>query len=133
MTYDTNDASTRNLTYALTVGGVMLFEDSTDMHYEAEDEFTVCSKDTDCLDYDGCTADVCNSTLRICENKLSNDTRINCDCFSVKITPDNYPEETTWYLRNYENKDLVLSGDPSRFRHCARKKEEEWEKEKEWP
>ena len=98
VSHDTNKTFTRNLSYALSAGEFTLFEDTTNAFYEAVSEFTVCKEDTDCADYDGCSIDVCNSTLRVCENNFSNCS--NCDWVSVDIVPDNYPEETTWYLKN---------------------------------
>ena len=44
--------------------------------------------------------------------KKRNEVCSNCEWLSIEIIPDNYPEETTWYLRNYENNELILSGDP---------------------
>ena len=106
VSHDTSKTFTRNLSYALSAVEFALFEDATNAFYEAVSEFAVCKKDTDCADYDGCSIDVCNSTLRVCENNFSNCS--NCDWVSVDIVPDNYPEETTWYLKNDITKQKLM-------------------------
>ena len=111
ITHAKNGTESSNMTYSLKAGETVLFQDSTNTYLDVENEFTVCSSNTDCLDYDGCTVDFCNPDTRTCQNTL-NATCTNCKWVAIKISPDNYPEETTWFLRNHKNKDLVLSGDP---------------------
>ena len=109
--YDNNETALSNATHTLRVGETILFKDSTNTYIEIENEFTICSTDKDCFDYDGCTSDFCNPATKTCENELMNICS-NCEWISIEVKPDNYPDETTWFLRNHENNDLVLSGDP---------------------
>ena len=75
--------------------------------------FAICSTDEDCLDFDGCTIDVCNIDSKLCSNQYqSEDDCIDCKWFSFNLTTDNYPDETTWFLTDAETNTLIASGDP---------------------
>ena len=75
----------------------------------------MCKSDSDCIDFDGCTKDICNSESRICENFRLNETEcIACRWVSIELIPDNYPEETSWMLESkVDKRDSILSGEYS--------------------
>ena len=88
-----------------------LFQGSTNQYLEEEILFTICSSNEECLDYDGCSEDLCNQKTKVCENKINSSNCSDCEWVSVLITPNNYPEETSSSIPNYDNEDLVLFGD----------------------
>ena len=64
ISYDSNNTSLSNISYSLKAGEVILFEDSNNTHLDSENEFTICSSNIDCYDYDGCTINICNETTK---------------------------------------------------------------------
>ena len=89
----TADIEAKNASHALEIDETMACHNNANEHFEAENTFTICNSDTDCLDYDGYANDSCNLTIRICENK--NKHCSNCEHVSIKITPSNYPDKMT--------------------------------------
>ena len=93
--YTQNVTHDENVTCSVQAEEIMFSDESTGEPFEAEEFFTVCSSDNDCNDYDGCTLDFCNSTTRMCENKvLGNESCSNCSLVTLEFIPDNYPDET---------------------------------------
>merc|ERR1712157_650070 len=78
VSYTLNATESNNVTYKLQSGGKTMLEESTNELVEEEEFFTVCSSKKDCLDYDGCTEDICNQESRTCENMI-NSACNSCD------------------------------------------------------
>ena len=61
--------------------------------------FSICSSDSHCDDKNDCTYDRCNTTNQLCFNEP-----MPCaECgkvLTVDIVTDEYPDESTWYLKN---------------------------------
>merc|ERR1712228_22918 len=55
--YTLNNTESNNVTYQLQAGAIILFEESIYKFIEMGSVFTVCSSNTQCLGYDGCTTD----------------------------------------------------------------------------
>ena len=108
--YNENATEAANVTYKLQSGGMVLSKESTNDWIDIEESFTVCKSTHDCLDYDGCTADSCSEEGAVCRNV--NKTCANCNWITLKIVPDNYPDETTWQLKSSKNNEIIISGDP---------------------
>ena len=111
--YSENQKKSENVLCLLQAAGVLIYDISTNEEFEFEEFFTVCSSDSDCIDYDGCTIDVCDPKTKLCENKvLKNADCIDCTLVTLELKLDNYPDETSWDLASSENKNhiSVLSG-----------------------
>ena len=101
------------MTYSFDTGNEAMYGIDTNRLFYDEGEFAICVENQHCLDYNGCTADTCNQELRICENANNTDDMCHeCSWVTIEITPDNYPEETSWFVKDVLSKNLVLSGDP---------------------
>ena len=99
LNYEQNSTLVTNVSYSLKAADGVIFDGSTYDYIFLKEEFTVCKSDSDCLDYDGCSTDVCNQETNICENVAKNEADYtNCKWVSVEIITDNYEEETSWYL-----------------------------------
>merc|ERR1712194_304270 len=117
--YSMNETLSKNVSYSFQVTDTKIYDKSTNEYFETEDFFTVCESDSDCLDFDGCRIDVCDSETRICDNQILNDTACSkCTWVSLELTLDNYPEETSWNLASTVGKGevSVLSGNPCLLR-----------------
>ena len=80
-----------------------IFEELSYQIINVEDTFTICSSASDCEDYNGCTADTCD--LSLCNNtKLEEELCNECAQVTILINPDNYPDETKWYLKEIAKK-----------------------------
>ena len=111
--YLENKTVFENVSYSLEVAEELIYGRSNNEYFESEELFTVCASDIDCLDFNGCTTDVCDPETRLCENQVMNDTDCsNCTWVTVELTLDNYPDETSWDLASSVNKTQfsVLSG-----------------------
>ena len=108
-----NETMSENVSYSFQAANIIIYDMSTNENFESEESFTVCASDIDCLDYDGCTTDICDPETRICENQVMNNTDCsNCTWLSLVLTMDNYPDETSWNLASTVGKRevSVLSG-----------------------
>jgi len=116
VTYDKNDTQNDNVTYSFEAGGITIFDGSTNGFYESEKFFTICKSNSSCVDYDGCTSDVCNAASRLCENEILKTQCNSCSNVSVELIVDNYPEETRWELTVFDNglnyETTIISGNP---------------------
>ena len=111
--YSKNVTMSENVSYSFQAADKIIYDMSTNENFESEESFTVCASDIDCLDYDGCTTDICDPETRICENQVMNNTDCsNCTWLSLVLTMDNYPDETSWNLASTVGKRevSVLSG-----------------------
>ena len=78
--YEENSTLVSNVSYSLKAADKPIFNDSTNDYIDFEEEFTICRSNSDCIDFDGCSTDICNQETNICENKLNNLTDCsNCN------------------------------------------------------
>jgi len=61
--------------------------------------FSICSSDSHCDDKNDCTYDRCNTTNQLCLNEPMPCTECG-KVLTVDIVTDEYPDESTWYLKN---------------------------------
>ena len=103
--YEENSTLISNVSYSLKAADKLIFNDSTNDYIDFERELTICRSNSDCIDFDRCSTDICNQEINICENKLNNLTDCsNCNWISIELETDNYPEETSWTLAALVNK-----------------------------
>merc|ERR1712029_553239 len=84
LSYDMNDTLSNDISYSLQAGNKVIDEYESNEFIGVEEEFTVCSSNSDCLDYDGCTDDLCNNNSKICEN-IDLSICVNCKDISIEL------------------------------------------------
>ena len=108
VTRSKNQTTSENVSYSLEAADTLIYDRSTNEYFESEESFTVCSSDSDCIDFDGCTADICDPETRLCESQFLNDTDCSdCTWGTLELTLDNYPDETSWELDSLVDKTQV--------------------------
>jgi len=104
-----NNTSTLYSEYKITAGEVTVDEGNTSEWASVDTYFVSCSSDDDCIDYNGCTKDICNEGL--CSN-IPVDDCIDCRWVTIDVVLDAYPDETTWALYLHGTNIEIISGDP---------------------
>ena len=100
-----NQTTPENYSYSLEVADALIYDRSTHEYFESEDYFTVFSSDSDCVDFDGCAADICDPETRLCEIQFLNDIDFSdCTWSALELILENYPDETSWELSSLVDK-----------------------------
>ena len=68
VTRSDNQTTSENASYSLEVSDELIYDRSTNGHFESEYYFTVYSSDSDCDDFDGCATDICDPETRLCKS-----------------------------------------------------------------
>ena len=99
--------------HSLEASEELISDNSTNKYFESIESFALFKSDSDCLDFDGCSIDVCNFANRTCENEVVNDANCSsCNWASLDMTLDNCKDEASCNLSYLVNKNQVsvLSG-----------------------
>merc|ERR1712190_432316 len=104
--YLNNDTKADNISFSLQAKNSIIDSFSSNDIMEVEKSFIVCSSDSDCIDYDGCSIDFCDQTTNICKNKnLVDELCTSCEWTIINVTADNYPDETKISLSTKDDND----------------------------
>ena len=87
VSYPENTNLTIGINFTLHVGKELIYYSTMFEMEQEEIQFTICSSDEDCRDYNGCTNDYCDMESKLCNNSLTE--CVNCSYVLVDIFPDN--------------------------------------------
>ena len=66
--YEESSTLVQNVSYSLKAADKLIFYDYTNNYIALEEKFTICRNNSDCIDFDRCSIDICNQGTNICGN-----------------------------------------------------------------
>ena len=66
VSYSVNNTFSSNVSDVVAARNEVIAHDETHESHEEKKCFSICSKNDQCVDYDGCTSDYCDTTLNLC-------------------------------------------------------------------